>query len=245
MKFTLYIIAVIIGAVSLDVDAASVLRLRPSGFVPNGMYASFRAKRMPDQLVSEYYGQPPINAAMPVLPLMTSHTAGTTDYLNEVPTPDCTTCGGEYGLFGSGNTQEETNENVTEEVTATPVVTITPEPTYTTQKSKTKTTKRKPKPVAPKDEDEEEDENDWPFAQAEPRKKVPSYNVFFPMMFGYPGSFGRSGNEDAAGYGGTAAIANSFSTGAGGVATSHATAFGSPSSSHRNSNWKRKSQTED
>lgn len=213
------------------------------------MFASFRAKRMPDQLVSDYYGPPSINGAMPVLPLMTTHTAGTTDYINQVPTADCTTCGGEYGTFGSDNTQvqEETNEDITEEVPPAPAVTTAPEPTvYTTQKPKTKTTKRKPKPVAPKDEDEEEEEeeNGWPFAQAEPRKKVPSYNVFFPMMFGYPGSFGRSGSEDAGGFG-TAAIANSFSTGHGGVATSHATAFGTPSSSHRNSNWKRKSQTED
>lgn len=47
--------------------------------------------------------------------------------------------------------------------------------------------------------------------------------AFFPMFFGWGG--GRSG---AGGSAGPTAIANAYSTGRGGVATSHATAYGAP-----------------
>lgn len=64
------------------------------------------------------------------------------------------------------------------------------------------------------------------------RDDVPPFNVFFPMTFGYPSYHGsRSDGADniggSPGYpGGAVAIANSFSSGKGGVASSHATAFG-------------------
>lgn len=47
--------------------------------------------------------------------------------------------------------------------------------------------------------------------------------AFFPMFFGYGG-----GSRGAGGPGGPTAIANAYSTGKGGVATSHATAYGAP-----------------
>lgn len=67
----------------------------------------------------------------------------------------------------------------------------------------------------PVDEDEEEIDD-----YAPPRMPTGAY---FPMFFGWGG---RSGN--GAPSGGATAIANAFSTGRGGVATSHATAYGPP-----------------
>lgn len=60
------------------------------------------------------------------------------------------------------------------------------------------------------DEDDEEDSY---------APKIPA-SAFFPMLF--------YGGRSAGGSGGPTAIANAYSTGRGGVATSHATAYGSP-----------------
>lgn len=78
------------------------------------------------------------------------------------------------------------------------------------QKPKKRVTKRKQvkKPV----EDEEEDDEYQP--------KMPA-GAFFPMYFGY-------GGRGSGGMPGATAIANAYSTGRGGVATSHATAYGAP-----------------
>jgi len=92
-----------------------------------------------------------------------------------------------------------------------------------------------PGPAA-EDPEEEEEEDETPFfsrGKGGGKDRGPYYNSYFPMMFGlYPGlSGGRHGNrEDGTAYNpGTAtAIANSFSTGRGAVATSHATAYGGP-----------------
>jgi len=92
-----------------------------------------------------------------------------------------------------------------------------------------------PGPAAEDSEEEEEEDEPSFFSRGKGRGKGqgPYYNSFFPMMFGfYPGLGGRrQGNrEDGMAYNpGTAtAIANSFSTGRGAVATSHATAYGGP-----------------
>ena len=92
-----------------------------------------------------------------------------------------------------------------------------------------------PGPAA-KDPEEEEEEDEPSFfsrGKGGGKDRGPYYNSYFPMMFGfYPGlGGGRHGNrEDGIAYNpGTAtAIANSFSTGRGAVATSHATAYGGP-----------------
>ncbi|KAK4872313.1 hypothetical protein RN001_016437 [Aquatica leii] len=87
--------------------------------------------------------------------------------------------------------------------------------------------KRNPKrkPVAkPQADEDEEDEGSWPFQLG--RKGGPSYTAFFPIMFGGRGLNGR--DSGAAHPGSATAIANSFSTGRGGVASSHATAYGDP-----------------
>ncbi|XP_028166731.1 uncharacterized protein LOC114357350 [Ostrinia furnacalis] len=80
------------------------------------------------------------------------------------------------------------------------------------QKPKKRVSKRKQvkRPI----EDEEEEDDYQP--------KMPT-GAFFPMFFGWGG---RSAN--GGGPGGATAIANAYSTGRGGVATSHATAYGAP-----------------
>jgi hypothetical protein len=83
------------------------------------------------------------------------------------------------------------------------------------------------------EEEDEEDEDPSFFSRGKGRGRRPYYNSYFPMVFGaYPGfGFGRGGNrEDGGAYnpGVATAIANSFSTGRRAVATSHATAYGSP-----------------
>ncbi|XP_075992483.1 uncharacterized protein LOC142987538 [Anticarsia gemmatalis] len=84
------------------------------------------------------------------------------------------------------------------------------------QKPKKAVSKRK-QVKRPIDDDDEEDS--YP-------PKMPA-GAFFPMFFGWGG---RSGNQPS---GGPTAIANAFSTGRGGVATSHATAYGSPRQEER------------
>lgn len=76
---------------------------------------------------------------------------------------------------------------------------------------------------------EEDDEGSWPF------RGLPPQNTFFPIYFGgYRSSNparsnGGPSNPEEGGYPGAAtAIANSFSTGRGGVASSRATAYGDP-----------------
>ncbi|KAF5279823.1 hypothetical protein FQA39_LY18216 [Lamprigera yunnana] len=87
--------------------------------------------------------------------------------------------------------------------------------------------KRNPKQKPPKPQADEDDDDvgSWPFQLG---RKSPSYNAFFPILFG--GYGGTKGRDADGGYPGSAtAIANSFSTGRGGVASSHATAYGDPS----------------
>ncbi|XP_044741062.1 uncharacterized protein LOC123302265 [Chrysoperla carnea] len=90
---------------------------------------------------------------------------------------------------------------------------------------------------APDDEEDDEDDGYNPFIGGG-RRNFPVYNSFFPMMFGGGGGYGGvsggsrkkgSQSDGSSSYpSGATAIANSFSTGKGGVATSHATAYGGP-----------------
>ncbi|XP_043467143.1 uncharacterized protein LOC122501608 [Leptopilina heterotoma] len=77
-------------------------------------------------------------------------------------------------------------------------------------------------------EDEDEDfEETVPFVPMKGKRRYPysSRNIFFPMMFGYPLGATRSGSSSEPS-GSVTAIANSYSTGKGGVANSVATAYG-------------------
>lgn len=93
----------------------------------------------------------------------------------------------------------------------------------------------------PVDEDEDEDEDEFeeeeaysPFTPVKGNRRrngyVPNLNNFFPMMFSFPGLSRRGGSSSGSPPGVVTAIANSYSTGKGGVASSVATAYGgSPS----------------
>ncbi|KAG6460372.1 hypothetical protein O3G_MSEX011940 [Manduca sexta] len=89
-----------------------------------------------------------------------------------------------------------------------------PEPLEEEPAPKAKKVVNKKKQVKRPVEDEEDEDESYP------PHRMPS-GAFFPMFFGWGG---RSGG----GPGGPTAIANAYSTGRGGVATSHATAYGGP-----------------
>nr|XP_033334368.1 RNA polymerase II degradation factor 1 [Megalopta genalis] len=94
---------------------------------------------------------------------------------------------------------------------------------------------KKPKkpPVVVEDDDEEDEEDDEedvsvpfvPFKGNRRRQNYPNLNNYFPMVFSFPGGSTRSGSPGSP-PGSVTAIANSYSTGKGGVASSVATAYG-------------------
>ncbi|XP_015187919.1 PREDICTED: uncharacterized protein LOC107072464 [Polistes dominula] len=101
---------------------------------------------------------------------------------------------------------------------------------------KTSTGKKHKKiPVVPVEDDEEEDEVDEedddpvvpfiPFKSNRRRQGYPNLNNFFPMVFSFPGASSRAGTPGSP-PGTITAIANSYSTGKSGVASSIATAYG-------------------
>lgn len=105
------------------------------------------------------------------------------------------------------------------EIRTTTVKAITPsvpelvEPEVEEVDQEQKSTKRVPKNKKVKRPIEDDDDDETP--------KMPT-GAFFPMFFGY----GRNGGSSS--LGGATAVANAYSTGRGGVATSHATAYGMP-----------------
>ncbi|XP_065159649.1 uncharacterized protein [Atheta coriaria] len=105
--------------------------------------------------------------------------------------------------------------------------------TTTKRPSKVKKNKRKPtttvKPVEEVDHSEEDEEEDQetPFRGSNNANRPgnpgnQAGNTFFPVIFG------KSQNGGGGPPGAAIAIANAFSTGKGGVASSHATAYGDP-----------------
>ncbi|XP_076283263.1 uncharacterized protein LOC143210358 [Lasioglossum baleicum] len=93
--------------------------------------------------------------------------------------------------------------------------------------------KAKRPPVIVEEDDEEDDEYDEeevsvpfvPFKGNRRRQHYPNLNNYFPMVFSFPGMSTRSGSSGSP-PGAVTAIANSYSTGKGGVASSVATAYG-------------------
>lgn len=81
------------------------------------------------------------------------------------------------------------------------------------------------------DEDEVDEEDDEPVVPFVPfkgnrrRQGYPHLNNFFPMVFSFPRLATRAGSSGSL-PGAITAIANSYSTGKGGVASSVATAYG-------------------
>ncbi|XP_012251104.2 uncharacterized protein LOC105683227 [Athalia rosae] len=110
------------------------------------------------------------------------------------------------------------------------------EPTVLTKPPPAKNGKKVPGFVAPPDDDEEEDEPEEdqesyvPLRPAKGNRRqngyTPSHNNFFPMMFSFPGLSRRASGSSGLPSGVVTAIANSYSTGKGGVASSVATAYG-------------------
>ncbi|KAK1122977.1 hypothetical protein K0M31_008614 [Melipona bicolor] len=95
-----------------------------------------------------------------------------------------------------------------------------------------KKTKKTPVVVADDDEEEDEDDDDEPLVPFIPfngnrrRQNYPNLNNFFPMVFSFPGVSSRAGSSGGSPPGAVTAIANSYSTGKSGVASSVATAYG-------------------
>ncbi|XP_031840417.1 uncharacterized protein LOC116430420 isoform X2 [Nomia melanderi] len=96
--------------------------------------------------------------------------------------------------------------------------------------------KTKKTQVVVKDDDDDEEEDDEeddeelsvpfvPFKGNRRRQNYPNLNNYFPMVFSFPGVSTRSGSSGSP-PGAVTAIANSYSTGKGGVASSVATAYG-------------------
>lgn len=76
--------------------------------------------------------------------------------------------------------------------------------------------------------DEDDDEPNVPFVSFKGNRRHQNYphlNNFFPMVFSFPRSATRAGSSESL-PGAITAIANSYSTGKGGVASSVATAYG-------------------
>lgn len=74
--------------------------------------------------------------------------------------------------------------------------------------------------------DEEDDEAIVPFVSFKgDKRRYPHLNNFFPMIFSFPRLAARAGSSESL-PGAITAIANSYSTGKGGVASSVATAYG-------------------
>ncbi|XP_017794376.1 PREDICTED: RNA polymerase II degradation factor 1 [Habropoda laboriosa] len=95
--------------------------------------------------------------------------------------------------------------------------------------------KKAKKPPVVVDDDEEDDEEDddelsipsfVPLKGNRRRQNYPNLNNFFPMVFSFPGASTRQGSQGGSPPGAVTAIANSYSTGKGGVASSVATAYG-------------------
>lgn len=180
-------------------------------------------------MFSGYYGNPPTYPGA-MTAFLSGDTVATGSYVGQEYIPPADSEDNIEVLIPKESVQEEQVVEVTE-----PSVELTTleELEVTTQKPKRLPKKNKPStsttPATTEEEAQEENEepaSSWPF----PSRNFPAYNTFFPIIFGgYPNARSKNANEESSYPGGATAIANSFSTGKGGVASSHATAFGDPS----------------
>lgn len=181
-------------------------------------------------MFSGYYGNSPTYPGA-MTAFLSDDTVATGSYVGQEYIPPAELEDDYEVLVPKESTQEE---QVVEATEASVELTTLEELEATTPKPKRLSKKKKPltstTPETPnEDAGEEEDDNtasSWPF----PSRNFPAYNTFFPIVLGgYPNSRTRNTNDENAYPGAATAIANSFSTGKGGVASSHATAFGDPS----------------
>lgn len=180
-------------------------------------------------MFSGYYGNPPTYPGA-MTAFLSGDTVATGSYIGQEYIPPAEAEEDIEVLVPKESTQQEQVVEVTE---PTLELTTLEELEATTPKPKRLPKKKKPltstTPAATDEEEEEEEDepgSSWPF----PGRNAPAYNTFFPIIFGgYPGYRSKTANDENSYPGGATAIANSFSTGKGGVASSHATAFGDPS----------------
>lgn len=177
---------------------------------------ALRLKRDPNQamFITGYYNQP-----------MSNEVPNNFNYEHRMNPENCRSCGGDI----IRPLEEVQNvEVVTEEKLPLPLESVTEHNETPSKLEEQPSQKEIKKPVKkqPK-ETSEEDDDELSFFKPQFRGQQPV--MFFPIMFG-GGSLGRSG----AAPNGPTAIANSFSTGKKGVATSTATAYGDPASFLRN-----------
>lgn len=107
-------------------------------------------------------------------------------------------------------------------------------PEVSSNRPKVQHGKKNKKVQVVEDDEEEDDEDDdepsvpfVPFKGNRRRQNYPNLNNFFPMVFSFPGGVSRAGGSSPGSPpGAVTAIANSYSTGKGGVASSVATAYG-------------------
>lgn len=146
-----------------------------------------------------------------------------------------------YGVGGGAETFENEEDVITEVKSPEPQIDQKP---FVEDAVATELPVSKKKPEDKPEAEEEENDSPWPFFKDTRR----SYNAFFPIVIGggNPDSRGIGRNSGEYPSGSATAIANSFSTGRGGVASSHATSFGDPYLSMllRNALFKRKSLSE-
>ncbi|XP_066144211.1 uncharacterized protein [Euwallacea fornicatus] len=144
----------------------------------------------------------------------------------------------------SKGSEQETLFSIEEITTEAAIAPTTKAPIITTTKAPSGVRKvkigraRRPTATtsAPAQPEEEQDDTSlpasWPFLGSG-KNGAPAYNAFFPVFINGGSPSGRSqtrsnGAQEETYPGSATAIANAFSTGKGGVATSHATAFGDP-----------------
>lgn len=138
---------------------------------------------------------------------------------------------------------QEPSDSTTEAPSAEePLVEPTKAPRRPSKRVGSKKTKKRPVVVASEesdeseDEDEDDEENDdddrtavpfVPFKSNRRRNNIPNLNNFFPMVFSFPRGVSRGGSSDTDSIPEMiTAVANSYSTSKGGVASSIATAYG-------------------
>ena len=136
---------------------------------------------------------------------------------------------------------QDNSESEAEKPASNPEAVEPQQPTHKTpSKSHSKAGKKMPMPAAAAEDDEEEyedEEDDEPLASPVVpskgnkgrRNKYPSLNNYFPMVFTFPRGVGRRGSSSSGADsipGMITAIANSYSTAKGGVASSVARAYG-------------------
>ncbi|XP_018326999.1 uncharacterized protein LOC108738205 [Agrilus planipennis] len=241
--FSVFVVINALPQVRYQAGDARLRRSSPRAAVMFGRYYGRPIKRNTE---NEYIPAP--QNAMSAF--VVGETVGTSSYVGEVGNYDSNLNTVEAAdSFESEQTEKVVQNNVYKPpsedfTTISPPIEVTelgaeevphPEATTVTVKRRPSSSSSKPSSVATdvqKDENEDDEDQSgfWPFKVN--NRGQPVYNAFFPITLGGLGGRSRvkayDGIEELPSPGAATAIANSFSTGKGGVATSHATSYGDP-----------------